>query len=253
MRRLTSVKAVLAVAVCGMLSLNGCADAGDESNRRPKVAISVLVDLSETWYNPGTVDLDRRVLGAVGQAIVSSSTQLPLPLAIRFHAIGTASLGREPLCSATYRPSTFSLGAPEPGLITNREAFHRYVVEECPDFFLARPVEDQTEIVAAIVSAERAMQLAREDAPKVFVILSDFKEESFARYSFRGIDLTGATFLLVYRTLDEDRLNPGEQTAKLGEWRSRLENAGASVYLIDENAVLSSPRDFEATLRIAAS
>jgi hypothetical protein len=236
-----------------VLGLSACGDKDDPNNRRPKVTVSVLVDLSETWHNAHSDGLDRRILGAVGDAIVGASNDLPKPIAVRYHAIGAASLGREPVCSVTYRPSVFSLGPASQGTLTDRTKFARYVSDECPEMFLQTPVEPATEISAAIITASRALQLTRTGVPKIFVILSDFKEESATQFTFRGLDFRGAKFLLVYRTLEEDRRDPGEQNAKLREWQSRLTNLGAKVELVDENAVLSSPKDFESALKVTDS
>lgn len=231
------------------LSMSGCADSDDPNNRRPKVAISLLVDLSETWHNAANDSLNRRVLTTVGNSIAGASNQLPKPISIRFHAIGDESLGREPICSATYRPSAFALRAAQADLITEREKFHRYVAIDCPEMLIALPVEGSTEIAAAIITADRALQLTKKGADRLFVILSDFKEESPVDIDFRGVDLTGSRFLLIYRTLDEDRAAPAEQKSKLRAWDRRLSNLGATVQVIDENAVLSSPKDFESFLK----
>nr|WP_314444431.1 hypothetical protein [uncultured Sphingomonas sp.] len=237
------------IAALVVLGVSGCDQSDDPGNRRPKVAVSVLVDLSETWHNPIADDLNKRVLTAVGNAIAGAANRLPRPIAVRFHAIGEASLGREPICATAYRPSAFSVGKVDPGTIRDREQFTRYVAADCPSMMLARPIANSTEIGAAIISADRALQLTKKGVPKVFVILSDFKEESPVPYSFRGLDFRDSRFVLVYRTLTEDRLDPGFQKAKLRAWESRLENLGAEVEVLDENAVLSSPKDFEALLR----
>jgi hypothetical protein len=202
------------------LVLASCAKTDDPSNRRPKVAISILVDLSETWHNPESDPLDRRVLTTVGNALVGASNRLPKPISVRFHAIGQASLGREPVCATNYRPSAFGIAKPDPGTITSREKFERYVSVDCPAMLLLRAVENSTEIVAAIITADRALQLTKKGVPKVFVVLSDFKEESLTPYSFRGMDFKGSRFILVYRTLNEDRSDPillfREQSLRIG-------------------------------------
>jgi hypothetical protein len=234
------------------LILASCANQDDPSNRRPKVAISILVDLSETWHNPESDGLDRRVLTTVGKALVGASNRLPKPISVRFHAIGQASLGREPVCATNYPPSAFGIGKPDPETITSRDKFDRYVSVDCPSMLLARPVENSTEIVAAIITADRALALTKRGVPKVFIVLSDFKEESLTPYSFRGMSFKGSRFILVYRTLNEDRFDPALQKAKLADWDRRLKRLGAEVEVVDENAVLSSPKDFEALIRTSS-
>lgn len=233
--------------------LGGCAESDDPNNRRPKIAISLLVDLSETWHNAANDELNRRVLTTVGNSIAGASNQLPKPISIRFHAIGDESLGREPICSATYRPSAFALRAEQADLITERDKFQRYVATDCPEMLIALPVEGSTEIAAAIITADRALQLTKKGADRLFIVLSDFKEESPIDIDFRGVDLTGSRFLLVYRTLAEDRASPVEQKSKLRAWNRRLSDLGAEVLVIDENAVLSSPKDFESFLKVFPS
>jgi hypothetical protein len=240
-----------ALAALSLLSCS-CSQQDDPGNRRPKVAISILVDLSETWHNDTSDSLDKRVLTSVGNALVGAANRLPRPIAVRFHAIGQASLGREPVCATNYRPSAFSVGKVPPGTIRDRDEFTRYVSVDCPNMLLARPVEGSTEIVAAIITADRALQLTKSGVPKVFIILSDFKEESLTPYSFRGMSFKGSRFILVYRTLTEDRFDPGMQRAKLAAWDQRLAKLGAEVEVLDENAVLSSPRDFEALIRTSS-
>ena len=239
------------VALCATLVV-ACADKDDPNNRRPKVAISILTDLSETWHNPQSDPRNKRVLSSVGEALVGAANRLPLPIAVRFHIIGVASLGREPVCSALYRPSAFAVGKKDDTTIRDRDQFARYVKEECPDLLLAKPVEPATEIAAAIITADRALQLTRKGVPKVFVILSDFKEESATPYTFRGMDFTGSRFILVYRTLREDQLDPSMQRAKIADWKRRLLKLGAEVETLDENAVVTSPRDFEALIRTSS-
>ncbi len=240
------------VMALSMLSLVSCADKEDPNNRRPKVAVSVLTDLSETWHNPQSDARDKRVLSAVGEALVGAANRLPLPISVRYHVIGVASLGREPVCSATFRPSAFAVAKKDDITISDREQFARYVEQECPDMLLAKPVEPQTEIDAAIITADRALQLTRKGVPKIFIILSDFKEESATPYSFRGMDFTGSRFVLVYRTLPEDQRDPAMQKAKIAAWKRRLANLGAEVEDLDENAVVTSPRDFEALIRTSS-
>jgi hypothetical protein len=235
-----------------VIALVSCKQQDDPGNRRPKVAISILVDLSETWHNPESDALNQRVLTSVGNAIAGAANRLPRPIAVRFHAIGQASLGREPICATNYRPSAFAVGKVQPGTIRDRDEFTRYVSVDCPAMLLARPVEPSTEIVAAIITADRALELTRKGVPKVFVVLSDFKEESLTPYSFRGMSFKGSRFILVYRTLNEDRIDPAWQTAKLRDWDRRLKRLGAEVEVLDENAVLSSPKDFEALLRTSS-
>jgi hypothetical protein len=226
-----------------------CAKQDDPGNRRPKVAISILVDLSETWHNAEADPLDQRVLSSVGNAIVGAANRLPRPIAVRFHAIGQASLGREPICATNYRPAAFAVGKVPLGTMRDKKKFEAYVSTDCPNMLLAQPVQKETQIVAAIITADRALQLTRTGVPKIFIILSDFKEESLTPYSFHGMSFEGSRFILVYRTLNEDRFDPGMQKAKLAAWDQRLTNLGAEVKVLDENAVLSSPRDFEALIR----
>lgn len=232
--------------------LFACADQEDPSNRRPKIAISILTDLSETWHNPQSDGRNKRVLSSVGEALMGAANRLPLPIAVRFHIVGVGSLGREPVCSALYRPSAFTVGKKADSTIRDRDQFARYVKDECPDLLLAKPVEPATEIAAAIITADRTLQLTREGVPRVFIILSDFKEESVTQYSFHGTDLTGSRFILVYRTLPEDQLDPAMQRAKIGNWKRRLSRLGAEVETLDENAVVTSPRDFEALIRTSS-
>lgn len=245
------MKMPLLLLLSATLGSCACQDREDPNNRRPKIAVSVLVDLSETWHNAEADGLDRRVLSAVGAALVGASNRLPKPISVRYHAIGEASLGREPICSTTFRPSAFAMGKEQLGVIRNREQFARYVQSECPDMFISRGIEGSTEIVAAIVTADRALGLTRKGVPRVFIILSDFKEESRPGYTFRGVDLKGSKFLLVYRTLNEDRMDPALQRERIADWTRRLSRAGAQVEVIDENALLTSPKDFEAQLGIA--
>ena len=234
------------------LSLAACSESDDPGNRRANVAISILVDLSETWHNSESDDKNKRVLSSVGNAVVGAASRLPRPIAVRFHAIGDASLGREPICSTNYRPSAFSVGKVQAGTIKDPEKFTRYIAVDCPAMLLAQPVANSTEIAAAIITADRALELTKKSAPRIFVILSDFKEESPTSYPFHGLDFTGSRFVLVYRTLSEDRLNPVAQKLRLRTWEKRLEKLGAEVEALDENAVLSSPKDFEALLRTSS-
>ena len=240
---------LLAFAALSVGSCGGDAPNPDPRSRRAASSISVLVDLSQTWHNPpATEEMNRNILRRVGQAIVGAAPAMPKPIAIRYHAIGEASLGRTPLCVAVYRPATFRVRRQSEEVVADRRTFSNYVTEECPLMFLSHPPEQQTEIAATIISAYRASALLREDARRTFVVLSDFKEETPTHFSFDGIDLAGSRFILVYRTLDEDRRAPGPQEARLSAWEQLLTGLGASVSRIDENAVLGSPQEFQMLL-----
>lgn len=239
------------MALCAF-SLTACADKDDPNNRRPKISISILTDLSETWHNPSSDARNKRVLSAVGVAISGASNQLPSPLAVRFHVIGSGSLGREPVCSTLFRPSAFMIGKKDPGIIQDAKQFARYVQDECPDMLLSKPAEGATEISAAITTADRALRLTQAKVPKVYIVLSDFMEEAATSVEIEPNSLKGARFILVYRTLRTHQLDPALQMNKIMDWRRRLASLGAEVQVYDENAVVTSPRDFEAVIRTSA-
>jgi|GEM_PF-3414607 len=226
----------------------GCSDQADKRGRRPESVVVTLVDLSATWHNSTNDAANLQLLDAVGRAVYGASMSLPKPIAVRFHAIGSRSLGRAPLCHAVFRPSAFSIGAKDENTISNREEFKSYITSQCPQFILSKTIEDETEIAASILTADRALALTSASARKVFLVLSDFKEETSSSAGFRGVNLSGYHFILLHKTLPEDQLDPSLQSSRLNGWKRRLSELGAQVDVVDESAALTSPQDLQALI-----
>ncbi len=228
-----SRRTLLAVLPASALAaLGGCAEASAS-------AVSVLVDLSETWNNPGSREINERALCLLGEGIVAAVPSLPPPLSLRYHAIGTASLGKPPLCAMDFRHALKGFRH-TPGVVTDLPSLKAYLTVECPQTIAAMPSQPDTEIAAALISADRAIAILGSQVLRKIIILSDFKEESLAAFDLGEVHLRGVHVLMLYRTLPEDRRDPAPQTARLATWSKRLRKAGAAVRSFDDNAITAS-------------
>lgn len=193
-----------------------------------------LVDLSETWLNPGSAARNRSVLEEVGEGIVTASETLPPPLAVQYRIIGDASYERPPVCDVIYRPALVNTAKAKPGyLITRPKKFKQYLGVDCPSALLARAPEPLTEISAAIASV--AAKPRPPKARRTLLIISDFLEEGPAVTSLADYDFAGVRALLLYRPLAGEGAASTRQ--RVADWQHALEGRGAKVTVWPDTAL----------------
>lgn len=228
------------IAVAAACSL---ANAATARSRPPEAIVSVLVDLSATWHNRGSLAYNNQLLGSVGRSIGSAAVSMPKPLSVRYHIIGTASLGRQPICRVDFAPSLLGFGAAEPFVQRDRLAFSKYLSADCPAHTLRQAPEPTTEITAAILAAKEAMALTPASVPRVYIIMSDFREEGPSGFTLKGVNFNRSRVILLWRTLREDKIDPAQLSARVKLWKDELARHGARVSAFSDSAAIASPDD----------
>jgi hypothetical protein len=214
----------------GLGSNAGAVWAADE----PRSSVTVLVDLSETWLNPGSVEQNRKVLEAVAEGALAAADEFDPPTVIRYLQIGDYSLMREPLCEAIYDPKLIGSKNPQSLYVSNQKAAAKYFGSDCVQFILSRGHQPYTDISGAVDSAARLSQ-QQTTGRKVLIVLSDLKEETRKdQVAPDALRLDGFTAILMYRVLPEDRRNPKMLDARIRTWEQRLRDAGARTTAITD-------------------
>lgn len=197
--------------------------------------ITVLVDLSETWLNPRSDAENRRLLNVISDLIVALAVKVKKPVAIRFLAIGDKSLGRLPLCQATFLPNILAVKGGHDELVSI-DALEDFAAKDCVRAIMMHKPETYTDISGALDSVSRISEL---DQPGLhaLVVLSDFQEDRRKNQigEFGRLDHVHA--LLLYRVLDEDRINSRPLDARIHKWEEALRHSGAVVSSIDDVSV----------------
>lgn len=226
-----------AAAVVAVLMLASCS-----SPKMAQSTVSVIVDLSGTWNNEDSRVHNTQLLTTVSDAIVTGASSLPRPMAIRYHAIGAGSLGRPALCTADYRRKMFRSRADqsETHFFTTRDSLQEFL-DQCAQRVAASPMEMETDIATAVVTAQRATGLAP-GARHVFILLSDFKADRAAPEALAPDLLNGSSVVLIYRTLPEDKAHPAGLDARITAWTETLRRAGARVVVAFDEGAVESPR-----------
>lgn len=193
----------------------------------PQSSVTVLVDLSGTWLSPGSLKDDSRVLKTVAVAIAELSTEVDPPIIIRYLPIGDLSLGRDPLCQVEFVPKLLP-GIHPKGEYTSLSSLNSYLGDGCVRYILARKYEVWTDITGALDMAGRAVE--DQDGPfKALIMLSDLKEERRPNQKDVKLNLKGVHVLLLYRILNEDRINETDLNDRITTMEQKLRDAGATV------------------------
>lgn len=224
----SSVRAAAAALGLTLGLLAGCS-----SSEAPVAEIFTLVDLSETWLNPGAADRNADVLEEVGEGIVGASETL-MPMSVQYRIIGDASYERPPVCDVVFRPRLVNTSKKKPAwLITQPKAFERYLATDCPASLLGRAPEPLTEISAAIASIASKPQTP--GAQRTLIVLSDFLEEAPETTSLEDFDFSKVRVLLLYRPLVRETAQVTRQ--RVSEWRDLLKSRGAAVTVWPDTAL----------------
>jgi hypothetical protein len=207
-------------------------------SQEPKSSIYVLVDLSGTWLAPANAGQDRTILRAVSDAIASIAYDVEAPIAVRYLPIGDLSLARDPLCQTDFTPKLLKGANSSENELTNLQDLRQYLGDTCARLILARKPQPFTDITGALDSVSRAIS-EQSGSFKAIIVLSDLKEERRRGQKENSLHLAGTRTVLLYRVLDEDRLDPTKIDARVSGWKKALGAAGSTVYAI--NDVSSSP------------
>ncbi len=203
----------------------------------PQSNIAVLIDLSSTWHLPASRSENERVLRKVGEAIAATAIDLPLPVRIRYLPIGDLSLGRNALCDVVFAPRILNARAVD-GEIANLKQLGDYLTKDCPRVVLSRPQEVRTDITGAIDSAARGF-VEQVALYRSMIIVSDFKEERRKTQRSSPLNLSATRVLMLYRVLEEDRLDSTGLDKRLDDWKHKLGEAGATVVVANDAAASS--------------
>lgn len=221
--------------------------------RAPNSAVTVLVDLSATWHNDASHQRNRKLLQAIGTAIVNSQARMPKPMQVSYRIIGSNSLSRDGFYQLNFAPTLMGRTTPDTAaqlpVFTQRlsgpprgwtAANGPTALDPVPLTMLRLPPEQRTEIMGAVIAARRADALLDRDAPKRMIILSDFVEDSQGEYRLTD-SLRGYRIWLIGRVLPTDSRQSDALQQRMAAFRKSLQARGASVQSIEESAVLASP------------
>lgn len=197
------------------------------SVQAPASSITVLVDLSESWYNPSSKTKNERILHSVADAILSATINVDPPITIRYLSIGDRSLARDPLCEVTFLPQIISGKQPD-GYESSTKELSEFLGERCLQHVLGQRQEPFTDITGALDNVSRATK-GQSGLYKAVIVLSDMKEERRKSQVGSLGKLTGARVLILYRALPEDMDNSVAFDQRIDDWRQRLNKSGAIV------------------------
>ena len=230
MKRLCMVMAALSASL-------GACDAAPVGAEQPRNEAFLLVDLSETWNNPGFTARNQRTLEEIGEGLGLAADVLEPPYLIQYRIIGAASYEREPVCDVEYVPSLLSSGKGNARRVSRPTKLRGYL-RDCAGLVLSKPAESQTEISAALRSI--ADQPKAPEARRRVIVASDFLEESLSQVRFSSGSFSGTDILLLYRPLAADQIRPSETISRVQSWRERLERAGAHVEVMPDTTLRRS-------------
>jgi hypothetical protein len=199
--------------------------------REAESHITVLVDLSGTWLNSKSQEINKAELEAVATAVSEVAISVKPPLQVDYLEIGDGSLARRPICSARFSPSVFpSKNKTE---FSDVRKFAEFFSDDCTRLILMRKPAAYTDISGALDTVARQMELQKSGFNGVFV-LSDLKEER-RRQQLGGIgSLRGVHTLLIYRVLEQDRYDPKGLDARIALWKAKISQAGSAVAAVDD-------------------
>jgi hypothetical protein len=197
-----------------------------------KSSITVLVDLSGTWLNDRSRTIDQRELEAVSATIATMVPSLKAPVEIRYLEIGDGSLSRPPLCAARYVPNIFHT-VENVDEFADIQKLSEFFGEDCVRLILMRKPEAFTDITGALSTVSR-ISASEASRYRALIILSDFREERRLKQKGDVGPLPGLHAVLLYRVLNEDRLDPSELDSRIARWLSTLRRAGARPTAVDD-------------------
>jgi hypothetical protein len=201
----------------------------------PRSSVTVLVDLSATWLNPGSRLENEASLKTVAKSVLSMASDLEPPLIIRYLPIGDLSLGRHALCEVLFLPKLLRSPERKKGEVTTLRDLRSYLETSCLEYVLNQKQEMFTDITSALDSAVRITD-EQLGSFRGIIVLSDLKEERRLKQKHESLHLNGRRILLLYRILNEDRIDPSKLDARIDSWKAVLTEAGAKVLVLDDQA-----------------
>lgn len=200
-----------------------------------KSRVTILVDLSGTWFNKSSKEADRQELEAVADTIAALAPYLKPPIDVRYLQIGDASLSRAPLCEARYMPNIFRT-TDNQNEFADLGKMLQFFRDDCAQIVLMHTPQPFTDITGAFNTVSRLM--ANDSAAfNAVIALSDFKEERRRNQTGTLGSLRGAHVILLYRVLNSDRINSGALDERIGTWLHNLQAAGASASALDDISI----------------
>lgn len=203
----------------------------------PGSQIFMLIDVSETWHNPGDDARNLEVLTEAGMGAAGAADKLSSdsgrPVAIQTRIIGSRSLERLPACDVVYVKQLFRSNSDKKYELSSIKDLRQYLGKDCPEKVLGIEPEGQTEISNALISL--ANQLSVEASDRKIIIMSDFLEE--ATRPVLPVDLSGFSILMLYRPLKEDQTDPAAMHARIGQWKELFTRLGATVRHVPDTGI----------------
>lgn len=200
-------------------------------------SLTVLVDLSGSYFNERQRSLMKRNLDEVNEAVEEITQLLPPPVDIFYLSIANVSLSMRPLCSAKYQRTMLF---PKEGVISNKRALKNFLIP-CRDKILRKPSSGHTDIVGAVNLSSRLSP--GPSAQKALIIISDMEEDPPEGAATGRLDLKGYRIAIVYRIRKEDGSRPRVIDERLASWSKRFKASGA-----DEVVFVIEQKNFSADL-----
>jgi hypothetical protein len=231
------VRQQAATILIGLLSglLGVTAAEGQQLPQEPQSSVTVLVDLSATWFNPGSRSQNEGALKTVAKSVIYMVSDLEPPIIIRYFPIGDLSLGRQALCDVLFTPKISLSPQKKRAEITTLRDLDSYLETSCLQYILNQKQEGFTDITSALDNAIRATD-EQLGSFRGIIILSELKEERRPGQKRQNLNLEGRRILLLYRILNEDRIDPSKLNTRVEGWKTALREAGAKVVALNDQA-----------------
>lgn len=231
-RRLMSV-------VFAILLTNGTICFASEYNS----SITVLIDLSRTYYNESTRPNISRLLKIVSQGISQLTTILDSPVKITFLSITDQSLSAPVIASFFFQPKIFVSGTSD--TITAKKDLEKHL-DLTSEIITRKPASNFTDISGAIDLATRVVS-AQSRGKRIVIVMSDMIEDLKPKAKTATINANGFEFLILYRILPIDGSDPNKLNQRLDVWKERLIAGGASKVTFINDATLSPSEILQST------
>lgn len=221
------------LAIIAVLWWVGSAHAQVRLPNESQSHVIVLVDLSGTWFNQASKEINKHELETVATTIASIVAAERPPIDIRYFEIGDGSLSRAPLCEARFVPNIFRQA--HENEFADLDQLVAFFKEDCTRFILMHKPELYTDITGALNTVARVS--AEDSGYHAIIMMSDFQEERRPHQVGTIGSLKGMHALLLYRVLEKDRFDTAPLDERIAHWKVLIHGAGASVAAVDDVAL----------------
>lgn len=214
------------VVVVGVLAVTVPSQAAPEGATEQGTAVTVLVDVSQSFVPFSSDDL--AAMRAVAEVIVrgASAGGWPSPVTVYWSTISSHSMFGASVCGPPmrYQPALIPKAASDPSVVPNRGKL-AYRLDEC-----VRAIEQEGKMHPALLTdlsgaLGLAGELGREGQRAYLIVISDFMEDSPA--TLVRFQLHGEAVAMLYKPEIHDATDANKLFRRLGEWEARFKAAGA--------------------------